>query len=57
MSDMTQCNYCSFRSIKSRHRDEKITRKQSDKELGGIDVFVDGKFVAWFMELTDHCVC
>uniref|UniRef100_A0A6H1ZA23 Uncharacterized protein n=1 Tax=viral metagenome TaxID=1070528 RepID=A0A6H1ZA23_9ZZZZ len=24
---------------------------------GGVDVFVDGEKVAWFMELSEHCDC
>lgn len=58
MSDLTRCNYCDLLVIKSFAKEEnKKVKLKANKEHGGIDVFVDKKFVAWFMELTDHCVC
>ena len=71
MSELTQCNFCSLRTIE---RKAKAAKKQVstiyNKEHGGMDVFVHPKkvkisqenkpkeyFVAWFMELSTHCVC
>jgi len=67
MSELTLCNYCSLRRIKTQARKDgkrvKVTAALYEGELrkfvvqGGVDVFVDGKKVAWFMELPNHCCC
>jgi len=61
MSEITRCNYCSLREIKKRAKvkGEKVRIKNAkDFGLGkGKDVFVNDKKVAWFAELTNHCVC
>ncbi len=66
MSELTSCNYCNLKRIKARARKEhkKVEIKfasyegiEEYKAMGGVDVFLDGKEVAWFMELPDHCCC
>jgi len=67
MSELTSCNYCSLRAIKARAKKEgkkvKVKPATYEGELrkfafqGGVDIFVDGKKVAWFMELPNHCCC
>lgn len=56
MSELTRCCCCVYEDIKHRalEEDKDVTLKRED---GGIAVYVDGEFSAWFMELTDHCVC
>ena len=63
MSELTPCNYCTLKHIRARAREdgEKVTlAKPKDKdmdELMEVAVSLDGEEVAWFMKLTDHCVC
>jgi len=59
MSELTTCNYCSFREIKARCKKEKKKCKLvSSKDLAGFTAAeVDDIEVAWFKEMTDHCVC
>jgi len=68
MSDMTQCNFCTFRAMKrrgchsaSRAEREALWEKNEkfDSALGAGVVIVDkdGNFAAWFMELPDRCCC
>ena len=64
MSDLTQCNYCSLKQIKRNAKEggKKVEVAPATIEFEasvgkGVHVKVDGKIVAWFMELTNHCVC
>ena len=63
MSELTPCNYCSYERMKAMCKEsgEKIRlKKPDDKEMADLmqwAVEIDGEEVAWFMELTDHCVC
>lgn len=65
MSELTRCNYCTLKDIKRKAKKEgkKVIVKRGkhnfeDSFMGpGIDVFIDDKKTAWFMELTNHCVC
>ncbi len=67
MSELTSCNYCDYKRIVVTRKDEegKLVTTSGGFGLGGINIhFVkpgeeptDDNFVAWFMELTDHCVC
>ena len=66
MSELTSCNYCNLKKIKvnakREHKKVKIKRSpqvgtERYENMGGVDVFVNGKNVAWFMELPDHCCC
>lgn len=50
------CNYCVFQLIKKSAEKEGKTVKTESKD-GGVDVFVDGKWRCWFMELPDSCRC
>ena len=70
---MSQCNYCTFRDMKRRHGAKNLTTEpgftpSTDKALDrkfrrafgdGVTVYNKhtGEKLAWFMELTDHCVC
>jgi hypothetical protein len=69
MSELTPCNHCTLKWIKQTHQQENVYL--STARDGSTDVLVtpihvsyreatanrDRYFVAWFMELTDHCVC
>jgi len=55
-----KCNYCTLQDIKERHGKEKVFfRMSTGKMEGWVEVNVEGKDepAAYFMELTDHCVC
>ena len=56
ISELTKCNYCSLQSIRSRARSHNWSVRL-DTEESWVRVLVDNVPVAWFMELTDHCVC
>ena len=56
MSELTQCNCCSYREVKERYKGQKIELKLD--EYGWLEVFVDKEPVGMlFKEITDHCVC
>ena len=58
MSEYTICNYCTLKGIKARaKKDKKKVKVVANRKYGGLDVIVDGKVVAWLMELTDRCCC
>jgi len=62
MSELTQCNYCNLQAIKreAKKNKQKVEVRPAKKDkyyLGGVDVFVDDKFTAWFMKLGDKCGC
>ena len=61
---MANCNYCTLKRI-NRDRKIKVSRDPL-KDDKGKTVFAagvrvtdkeTGKFISWFAELTDHCVC
>lgn len=52
MSELTSCNYCTLNDIRRRAK-----RDGKKVEVHTNVVYVDGKRVAWFMELTDYCCC
>jgi len=65
---VTDCNFCTLQHLKivaNNANAEIVLAPNSQPGLGpdGIDVFIkypsDAKptWVAWFMKLTDHCVC
>jgi len=54
MSELTCCNHCSFAHIKRLHKGEKLEQRKED---GGVAIYANDKFIAWFMELPDHCCC
>jgi hypothetical protein len=65
---MSDCNYCTLRAIKmaaslSHGKVILELNTQDGLWLDGVDVFIhypkDEKptWAAWFMKLTDHCVC
>lgn len=68
---MSDCNYCSYRSMK-RQGCRKATMKERKRlwdreaakegfmqQMGAGVVIVNkaGEFVAWFMKLPNHCCC
>lgn len=59
MSELTPCNYCTLKGMKDHYKEEgkevKVTR--SKEMQGWLAAEVDGEEIAWFMELTGHCVC
>jgi hypothetical protein len=66
MSELTPCNYCSLERIKARAKKEGrviVTVIGQNvyvhpPEIKRKDLGPDGPYwVAWFMSLTDHCVC
>jgi hypothetical protein len=70
MSELTPCNYCTLKSIKRRAEEGgmTVTLLNGDvyvhpatvaiKELSsGEDGEREQYWRAWFMKLTDHCVC
>ena len=52
MSDLTTCNFCEYKEIK-----DKAQQERKSMEWKGPELWVDGKFVAWFMELPIECAC
>jgi hypothetical protein len=60
MSELTRCNYCTYKDIQERYGKEKVSFRLSIGEMRGwVEVNVKGKRkpVAYFMQLTAHCVC
>jgi hypothetical protein len=61
MSALTRCNYCTHQSILSRARQEDQSVTIRAKPLKGfpqgVDILLDGKWVAWFAELPTQCRC
>ena len=67
MSELTTCNYCTLQNIRARARKNglQVTIEGSNCYVHPRWVKLDRLnkdekepyFVAWFMELTDHCVC
>jgi len=72
MSELTVCNYCSLKHIKSRAKQKgwKVTMLTGWR--GGKNVYIHPKgikitelnkenqdyyFVAWFWEISNNCVC
>ena len=52
MSELTTCNYCSWQMLKKNHPTAKLV-----PEHGGVSVYEDTQFLAWFMQLTKGCAC
>jgi len=57
MSELTSCNYCTLQGIKSRAKENGEKVKVVPSRHGGVDVKVNDRQVAWFMELTTYCCC
>ena len=56
MSELTTCNYDSFGSKKLSAEKEGKSIEVKDED-GGKAVYLDGKWVSWYMELTESCCC
>lgn len=64
---MSICNYCILEKIKASAKAENklVTIKDADfeeiKEFNedepGKDVFIDGEWFCWLMQIPDHCEC
>lgn len=62
MSELTKCNFCTLKGIKARAKkngQRVYVRDGKGEFLGWKTVTLSGesKPVAYFMELTGHCVC
>lgn len=66
MSELTQCNFCSWSWYKKKYGDRvklgsgtsKPWDKLSISYPSSQTVILDGKeVIGWLAELTDHCVC
>lgn len=63
LSELTQCNYCTLKDITLRAADRGATVTVSpdpDPRMGGmlaVQASDRDKPSAWFMALSDHCVC
>lgn len=53
------CNRCNYDQIvrQARSLGQDVELRRDTGMNGRQSVYVDGKFVAWFMELPDQCVC
>jgi len=67
MSDLTWCNHCTYLSIKARYAQERTDWRGHPQKvvLRGNELWlIRGtgnqrieEQIAWFMQLTTHCVC
>lgn len=67
MSELTLCNYCKLRRIQASCEPDKKIRLQGNTAYRVPIGFAgriredspehDEYFVAWFMDITDHCCC
>jgi hypothetical protein len=60
MSEATMCNRCTLDLITAQYAGKEVTceRVPITEEMGGwYAVTVDGKRVAWFLELSETCCC
>jgi hypothetical protein len=54
---MADCNHCRLEEIKRRYGAERVTTAYIKSGFKvGIDVFVDGHWVMWCMELPEKCL-
>lgn len=59
---MAKCNFCTLKSIKEMKGKHTIVPAPKEGFPNGVDVFIkypngDVAWIAWFANLTDHCVC
>lgn len=57
MSDLTPCNWCTLRWMRAEAKRTGARITTAPAKDGGTDVFRNGQWIAWFMELTDRCAC
>jgi hypothetical protein len=63
MSELTPCNYCSLLAIKNAYGKNNIRLVADQEEMIGwiaVELKQEGRpwtSIAWFMQLTAHCVC
>lgn len=57
MSELTRCNYCSFKILKDRNKKETVKLVNSKRMKGWKAAEVNKKEVAWFKEVGNHCEC
>lgn len=54
---MAYCNHCRVQELKRLHGQDHVTTGPSKSGFsGGVDVFVDGHWVMWCMELPEKCI-
>lgn len=66
MSDRP-CNYCLFREItKVANKEGKVVEmrqahfpqiREHNNGGDGVDIYVDGEFICWFMQISARCAC
>lgn len=53
---MSECNYCVYTRL--RKGAKKLKRLFKERiHKGWVEIFIDGKFVVSFMELSNKCAC
>ncbi len=63
MSELTRCNYCKYHDIvgPAVKEHKEIELRVDDSNLlpsaAARELYIDGKFQAWFMEIPDSCAC
>ncbi len=67
MSELTSCNYCNLKALKRNTKENEILVRLNGNEFYRHPKIVDFKklsdkekqkyWIAWMMEITDHCVC
>lgn len=58
MSELTPCNYCSWRRMRRLNPDLRLRPAPREHWPDAVEVVDEnGEFKAWFAELPDHCVC
>jgi hypothetical protein len=59
MSELTTCNYCTWKSRKklAKERKEKARLIPSKDIPGWYAMEINGKEVGWLKAITDYCVC
>ena len=71
MSELTSCNYCNLQRYKRQAKEQNARLYLRGQDVfivpkgQKLDMTVDpktgnhtsGQWVAWLMEITDHCVC
>ncbi len=61
MSDLTKCNFCKYYDLvgPAIKEHKKVEMRVEDKNVvnPAQALYIDGEFIAWFMELPEKCVC
>lgn len=70
MSILTECNYCKYQAIVKFQKKvgNRVVKILSTKQVGGWEICAlkkgengekisEENWIAWMIEITDHCVC